>query len=159
MASVSEIRHHISAVDQTRKITNAMQIFISGIRLDWGLILPNNPFLNMTVMSETLDSSATSLSKREFWSDLFTLVVDAAVAIMNWLETLYEPSWLPDLTNSTNIETYGMDAFMHGNSTYLRAEYECQFRYRVGWGESLPVTVLERQYLMYIVFQCSSGHP
>ena len=29
MASVSEIRHHISAVDQTRKITNAMQMVSS----------------------------------------------------------------------------------------------------------------------------------
>ena len=42
MQSVSEIRHHINAVDQTRKITNAMQMVSSARMKKFSVHIPYN---------------------------------------------------------------------------------------------------------------------
>ena len=42
MASVSEIRHHIGAVDQTRKITSAMQMVSSARMQKFAVHIPYN---------------------------------------------------------------------------------------------------------------------
>ena len=42
MQSVSEIRHHISAVEQTKKITNAMQMVSSARMRKFSVHIPYN---------------------------------------------------------------------------------------------------------------------
>ena len=60
MASVSEIRHHISAVDQTRKITNAMQMVSSARMKKFSGSIPYNAeyFKKLrSTMKDILESS------------------------------------------------------------------------------------------------------
>ena len=60
MASVSEIRHHISAVDQTRKITNAMQMVSSARMKKFSGYIPYNAeyFKKLrSTMKDILESS------------------------------------------------------------------------------------------------------
>lgn len=97
-------------------ITDALQLLNSCVRLDFGHILPNNPFLNMTMMNQTLQDP--------FPKELVDLVDG------DWGTTL------SGIGDEANFDGYRMSDFLKGNSTYINGEYQCRFWYSVGWGES-----------------------
>lgn len=92
-------------------ITNSLQLLISAVRLDFGHILPNNPFLNMSVMNETLQ-------------DPFPPGIPPDI---------YQIGSLGDPENIS--EKHMTDFLSRNSSTYINGEYQCRFWYSVGWGE------------------------
>lgn len=93
-------------------ITNAMQGLIAAVRLDFGLILPNNPYLDMSVMNTTLQ-------------DPYPVGMDG-----HWASTIESGIAYPE-----NPQTYGMDVFNSNQDAYLAAEYVCRFVQPLSWGE------------------------
>lgn len=111
--------HNITITDTyLPAITDILQLLISAVRLDVGRILPNNPFLNTTVMNQTLHNP--------FPDDIQTLPDNG-----DW------PGTIGFLGNQDQTIGYHMENFLMGNSTYINGEYQCRFFYPIGWGESL----------------------
>lgn len=93
-------------------VTNIMQLFLSAVRLDYGLVLPNNPYLSTQLMNETLQNPFPARSPRsEDWSDI-----------------------LGGFTAEDPVNYYGFTEFEALNATYLDAEYVCRFRHPLPWG-------------------------
>jgi hypothetical protein len=96
-------------------VTNIMQLLAAAVRLDMGLILPNNPYINTALMNETLHTP-------------FPESLDPTGS--RWADALNGLGY-PD-----NPATYSFNVFLGGKSAYLNAEYLCRFRYPIPWGES-----------------------
>lgn len=91
-------------------VTNILQLLISAIRLDFGIVLPNNPYLNMSVMTDTLQETMPTEGMRQ--------------------------QLIGRLGDPENIVAFEMDSFVSGLPAYLSAEYQCRFKYQKGWSES-----------------------
>lgn len=95
-------------------ITDILQLMISSIRLDLGRILPNNPFLSVDIMNETIHNP-----------------------FPNNIQQLGSASWpttISQLVDPNLFSMFDMGSFSPENSTYINGEYQCRFWYRVGWG-------------------------
>lgn len=91
-------------------ITNILQLLISAIRLDMGLVLPNNVWLNASAMNDTL--------RNPFPEGL------GMAGVNYWASTIQA------LSPPEDPPSYGF-----GDSGYIYAEYVCRFLYPIGWGE------------------------
>lgn len=89
---------------------------ISVVSLDLGHVLPNNPFLDSTIMTRTLEPP---------FPDGIQILGDGT-----WNTTISELS-LP-----ANVADFEAAGFSKGNSSYINGEYQCRFWYPIGWGES-----------------------
>lgn len=97
-------------------ITDVLQLLISAVRLDFGLILPNNPFLSATMMNRTLYNP--------FPDNIQYVGDDGDWPVIGRM--LGDPAQTAD---------YHMEDFLMGNSTYINGEYQCRFFYPISWGE------------------------
>lgn len=95
-------------------VTNVMELITSVIRLDFGLVLPNNPYLSTDVLNATLQNPFPASSPRfQAWPDIVS-----------------------GLLEDDPTENHGFNSFLLLNSTYLDVDYTCRFRQPLPWGMS-----------------------
>jgi len=105
-------------------VTNVLQLLISAIRLDWGVVLPNNPYVNKAAVNATLQNPLGAGNYD--WS-----VINELSAFYNGTST--DP-WFANLVSDS--------------PTYLNAQYLCRFSYRLGWARA-TVNVLVATFSLF----------